>query len=1082
MLNIYQKISLTASLLLISLGSFAQSPTDPAKGFNVFTESNLILSTNESEGPVACGGDLTLAGNYQVATNQAGNFTVNGVKIGLLVNGKINYQSGNALQVNQNAYVKIGNDQGSNVWYYDQNNAASPIRITPNSNYNSSPKIMLQANANQLNVGASNNPVFEDNLIDFANAFQEMRGTSSSISECEGNAELTNPNGQPIPSTGLPNQVKINLQDGVNYLNLTGADLNNVQVFTYNQQPSASKILIINVDAPGTFNWNVWNQAGIGFQQCPFILYNFHNTTDLNIVGHSTIEGTVFAPFADITKTANQANIEGQIIGKSLIHSGGEMHYANFSPSITGCAAPSGEAPVADFNVNEAVQCFNGHNFQFTNASNTGTAVQADAPITYVWDFGDGTNSTTMNPSKTYDSAGTYEVTLSSTNTYGTDTESFQIVVHSETLADVSETTLSQGANSITKQFTLNNASDFTDFSWSMAEFGSDLFPNQNIVDFEFTEAGYYELSISSVDNNACENTTIIPVIIESEEVTTGNDGGLESESLGDAVSKRYVQRKMQSKPSVLVKSEANRFQKSKFIARSSGSSLGLWEMFPTELEPGDISHITSPTDILDYTVADEVLSVDFSLNDQTKGVVLGIKTTDQIYNHTKASCDRLRGAEIMNIKSLEIQGYNFTMQTLEQRNGVTEYAISFAVGQNSNENHYVLQSNWYVHDYSVFNDMYNFQVWSVNPEHTIKLVNAIINNLKANKTLQQTETQKLPSTYAAKVSRQNTEMLLKLRSLEENQNIELSMTEVLSETGDSDFRYSPYQVEKLETLQLEINDSYEFDGQVKVDGEVQDVFYHADGNWGLDYDSNFTNIEEYQVYNDFNRTYDADEMPIHRNILLKAHSEYDYLTLYKSLLPGNLSADYTEYKYLSFTAEGSGLLELGLVKSSIETWEHQYKVNLHVGEEAETYYIPFDAFTSSGTNNKITAEDLSMITFTFLPMEAGTNELDLNIESLKFTKSAPENGNIFNNNIDDLVIYPNPSQGKINCLLYSEVSENATLSIFDITGKQIYSEQVKLDQGRNSLIFNLDLSPGLIFFNMSSASTNYGTSKIVLE
>mgnify|MGYP001170562900 FL=1 len=191
-------ITFTLFAIGLSFSSYSQSPTDPAKGFNVFIEENATLATNETDGPLALGKDLTLQGNYQVATNHTGNFEVGGNNIGLLVGGKVNYNSGNALQVNQNTYIKIGDGQGSYVWYYDQNNAASPIRITPNSNYNSSPKIMLQANSNQLNVGVNNNPVFEGNLVDFASAFQEMRTLSSSIAQCTENAQLTNPNGQSI--------------------------------------------------------------------------------------------------------------------------------------------------------------------------------------------------------------------------------------------------------------------------------------------------------------------------------------------------------------------------------------------------------------------------------------------------------------------------------------------------------------------------------------------------------------------------------------------------------------------------------------------------------------------------------------------------------------------------------------------------------------------------------------------------------------------------------------------------------------------------------------------------------------------
>src|SRR5690606_18898990 len=161
---------------------------------------------------------------------------------------------------------------------------------------------------------------------------------------------------------------RVELQDGINYLNLSGSEMNNVQVFNYNQAPSASKVLVINVDAPGTFTWNVWNQTGISFANCPYVIYNFPNTTQLNIAGSPTVNGTVFAPFADINKVINQSNIQGQVIGKSLFHSGGEMHYAAFQPSVTGCA-PVGMPPVANFSVNQALQCINNNNFVFTNTS-----------------------------------------------------------------------------------------------------------------------------------------------------------------------------------------------------------------------------------------------------------------------------------------------------------------------------------------------------------------------------------------------------------------------------------------------------------------------------------------------------------------------------------------------------------------------------------------------------------------------------------------------------------------------------------------------------------------------------------------
>tara|TARA_R110002126_G_scaffold291587_1_gene453970 strand:- start:1583 stop:4342 length:2760 start_codon:yes stop_codon:yes gene_type:complete len=167
-----------------------------------------------------------------------------------------------------------------------------------------------------------------------------------------------------------------------------------------------------------------------------------------------------------------------------------------------------------------------------------------------------------------------------------------------------------------------------------------------------------------------------------------GNTGGIESESLGDALTKLYVGRKKNSVPTEFVKSSENLYNKSKMksVQAYQGKGQSLLDMFPVELVAGNVANVTSPTDILDITIADEVLSVDFSLNGLTKGVVLGIKTTDKVYNHTKASCDRLRGAEILNIQKIEMGDYNFLMQGIKQRNGVIEYAISFAVAKNNND------------------------------------------------------------------------------------------------------------------------------------------------------------------------------------------------------------------------------------------------------------------------------------------------------------------------------------------------------------------------------------------------------------
>jgi choice-of-anchor A domain-containing protein len=987
--------------------------------------------------------------------------------------------------VDPSYYTKIGTANGNASWYFDELNAPANIRVTPDTNYNSSSRIQLSTSSTALNVSSSNNPIFESNLIDFSSAFQTMISAATSMSKCSSNIALTDASSQSIPTTNLPSEIKIELQNGANYLNINGTDLNNVTTFTYNQPPSATNYLIINVDAAGTFNWSVWNQMNVGLNESYYILYNFYNTTELNILGTNEIKGTVFAPLADIKKIDNKAAIYGQVIGASLNHDGGIIHCVKFIPTVKSCTTTS-VAPTAEFSLNVDPQCFVGNEYQFTNNSNTGGIAQPNNPITYAWNFGDGSTSTEMNPTKTFSNSGTYTVTLSVTNNSGSNTITKQVVVLSNTDPIITETTTNAVSGSITKELTLTNHTEFSEFSWTLPNEGANLFQDQNTVNFTFTQAGTFYVTVTAI-KNGCSSIATIAFTISSNEVTTGNSGGLESESLGDAVTKIYVNRKKKSEPTIFVKSDENLYNKAKLksVQPYQGKGQTMLDMFPTELIAGNLANVTSPTDILDYTIADEVLSVDFSVDGKTKAVVLGVKTSDKVYNHTKASCDRLKGAEILSVQAVRLEGYNFLMQGIKQRNGVIEYAISFATAKNNNDTNYSIQTNWYVNNYTKFNDVYNFQVWSTNPTDTQKLVTDIIANLKAYLPVIQTEIQKVPKTYAAKIDREQSNLIIKLRSISKAQNIEISMEEIYSETANNlKHRYNTVNSETEQILKVDISDGYEYDGLVKVDGEIQDAFYHADGNWGLDFDSKYTEITEYFVSNDFDREYNDEELAINRNIKIKAISEYDYLGIYKSLLPGNIPADYTAYKYLSFTAKGSGLIELGLVKSSIENWKSQYRIMVDLSEEEQTYYVPFDAFTSTETSETITADDLTTLTFTFLPVEANTKELDLTISDVKFTKTAIEDQTIakiekFENNF---MAYPNPSQGNVNVLLFSKVDAQATISLYDLTGKEIYSGPTQLTLGKNELELNFKVKPGIMFLKVRSPEINYGASKIIFR
>lgn len=71
--------------------------------------------------------------------------------------------------------------------------------------------------------------------------------------------------------------------------------------------------------------------------------------------------------------------------------------------------------PVADFIADKVVR-FPGEPIQFTDLSTS-------APSIWAWDFGDGQSSNLRNPEVTYNTPGLYDISLTATNSFGTDSE-----------------------------------------------------------------------------------------------------------------------------------------------------------------------------------------------------------------------------------------------------------------------------------------------------------------------------------------------------------------------------------------------------------------------------------------------------------------------------------------------------------------------------------------------------------------------------------------------------------------------------------------------------------------------------------
>ena len=116
--------------------------------------------------------------------------------------------------------------------------------------------------------------------------------------------------------------------------------------------------------------------------------------------------------------------------------------------------------------------------------------------------------------------------------------------------------------------------------------------------------------------------------------------------------------------------------------------------------------------------------------------------------------------------------------------------------------------------------------------------------------------------------------------------------------------------------------------------------------------------------------------------------------------------------------------------------------------------------------------------------MKQKTNDLDLSISNVKFTKTAAldittETINEFDNK---LITYPNPTLGNVNIILFSNTYTKATISLLDITGKEIYSSPTILTTGKNEIEIKPKVNPGILFLKVRSNEINYGATKIIFR
>jgi gliding motility-associated-like protein len=164
--------------------------------------------------------------------------------------------------------------------------------------------------------------------------------------------------------------------------------------------------------------------------------------------------------------------------------------------------------PVGNFGY--TVKCNNRLDVSFVDSSLTDPAA---GPISYQWDFGDGTTSTSQTPTHTYASLGTYNATLVVTN----GPCSYAITKPVKLIAESADFTVDKNPICKSQAFTLSattsDSAKVKDYTWTIGPYT--IADTTRTVDFTLPSYGNYDVTLTLEDVNGCTNSKTVPNYIK---------------------------------------------------------------------------------------------------------------------------------------------------------------------------------------------------------------------------------------------------------------------------------------------------------------------------------------------------------------------------------------------------------------------------------------------------------------------------------------------------------------------------------------------------------------------------------------
>ncbi len=568
-----------------------------------------------------------------------------------------------------------------------------------------------------------------------------------------------------------------------------------------------------------------------------------------------------------------------------------------------------------------------------------------------------------------------------------------------------------------------------------------------------------------------------------------GDDSGLESSGdLAEALLRRQLRIQTGTTIPVIAKSNT--------IGITAQETLD--QLVPSVGPYSSTAIVTTPYDILGVSNAVSSYAVDYDLTNsgitrRVAGIFATITPAPEIYDHTKAICDRLEGAEVKEIKLVDINGYKFyAAKVLKADKNIVDYSISFSVYETANGD--FVESKWTHDEYQSPNgatSVYNFQVWSGSYENSVQLTEQILAKIKSLTSVTYMNTnQFVPDTYISKVHyTHDGKIHLTIVNNDAAKNISLNTMYRFSQGSSQVGRTDNFNL-NAGINNLEINSGVIADANIYLDqvNGFKDEAYVSGGAYTY-ITGSATTVSSFNTANfpqvDLSK-YPKDALLLSGGADVSG-SLKDYVNVVRSLQSNGSAVDLSNYSSIRFEASGSGVLDVLIIMTNTKD-NNYYHYSVNLNSSNKEYVINFSGFKELyGSQTAFDASKICDVAFSMnVNANAGMDNFNFEVKNIGFytpgSVTAVDNVNNFPKEFSLAQNYPNPFNPSTTIQFNVAKQEHITLKIYNLLGQEVKKlVDGEMNVGKHSITFNANnLASGIYLYKLVGNSVNI-TRKMIL-